>query len=160
MPPSVPARPRFPRRTLLAATAVGLTTLAVGCTAEQADPRERVTSAQADELAAQVAVQAALVAAFAGAMAADPALAAAVAEQAGQAEEQLERLRAAAPGASSSAPASGTVPAGPGAKGWLRAQVSDAATSHAAACLDQSGARAALLGSIAAGLRGQDAVLA
>ncbi|MCW2741550.1 MAG: hypothetical protein JWR45_1972, partial [Blastococcus sp.] len=41
-----------------------------------------------------------------------------------------------------------------------RGQVAAAATSHAAACLDQSGARAALLGSIAAGLRGQDGRLA
>ena len=43
---------------------------------------------------------------------------------------------------------------------WLRGQVAAAATSHAAACLEQSGARAALLGSIAAGLRGQDGRLA
>ena len=34
------------------------------------------------------------------------------------------------------------------------------ATSHATACVDLSGARAALVGSIAAGLRGQDGVLA
>jgi hypothetical protein len=38
--------------------------------------------------------------------------------------------------------------------------VSAAATSHATACVEQSGARAALLGSIAAGLRGQDGRLA
>ena len=42
------------------------------------------------------------------------------------------------------------------AVGWRAA----AATSHGTACLDQSGARAALLGSIAAGLRGQEARLA
>jgi hypothetical protein len=38
--------------------------------------------------------------------------------------------------------------------------VAAAADSHAAACLGQSGARAALLGSIAAGLRGQAGQLA
>jgi hypothetical protein len=165
MPPTAfPARPGFSRRTLLAASAVGLATLVVGCTTEQADPRERVTSEQADELAEQVAVQEALVAAFAAAGTADPALATAVAEQAAQVQEQLDRLKAAAPGASpsasSSAASSSAAPAGPGAKAWLRTQVADTATSHAAACLDQSGARAALLGSIAAGLRGQDALLA
>lgn len=161
MPPSpFPARPGFSRRTLLAASAAGVATLVVGCTAEQADPREQVTSEQADELAAQVAVQEALVAAFAAAGAADPALATAVAEQATQVQEQLDRLKAAAPGPSSSAASSSGAPAGPDVKAWLRTQVADTATSHAAACLDQSGARAALLGSIAAGLRGQDAVLA
>ena len=162
MPPTAfPARPGFSRRALLAASAAGLAVLVVGCTAEPADPREQVTSEQADELAAQVAVQEALVAAFATAGAADPALASAVAEQAAQAQEQLDKLRAAAPGASaSSAPSSAAPPAGPEARAWLRTQVADTATSHATACLDQSGARAALLGSIAAGLRGQDAVLA
>ena len=164
-PVPFPAPSGFSRRTLLAASAVGLSVLVVGCTADPADPREQVTSEQADELAAQVAVQEAVVAAFAAAGAADPALAAAVTEQAAQAQLQLERLKAAAPGASSSESASATAtsaapPAGPEAKAWLRAQVADAATSHATACLDQSGARAALLGSIAAGLRGQDAVLA
>jgi hypothetical protein len=161
MPPTAfPARPGFSRRALLAASAAGLAVLVVGCTAEPADPREQVTSEQADELAAQVAVQEALVAAFAAAGAADPALAGAVAEQAAQAQEQLDRLKAAAPGASSPAASSPAAPAGPDAKAWLRTQVADTASSHATACLDQSGARAALLGSIAAGLRGQDAVLA
>jgi hypothetical protein len=162
MPPTAfPARPGFSRRALLAASAAGLAVLVVGCTAEPADPREQVTSEQADELAAQVAVQEALVAAFAAAGAADPALAGAVAEQAAQVQEQLDRLTAAAPGASSSASSSSpAAPAGPEARAWLRTQVADAAASHAAACLDQSGARAALLGSIAAGLKGQDAVLA
>jgi hypothetical protein len=160
-PSPVPAPSGFSRRTLLAASAVGLSVLVVGCTAEPADPREQVTSEQADELAAQVAVQEALVAAFAAAGAADPALAGAVAEQAAQVQEQLDRLTAAAPGASSSASSSSpAAPAGPEARAWLRTQVADAAASHAAACLDQSGARAALLGSIAAGLKGQDAVLA
>jgi hypothetical protein len=160
-PTALPAPSGFSRRTLLAASAVGLSVLVVGCTAEPADPREQVTSEQADELAAQVAVQEALVAAFAAAGAADPALAGAVTEQAAQAQEQLDRLKAAAPGASSSATSSSSAaPAGPDARAWLRAQVADTAASHAAACVDQSGARAALLGSIAAGLRGQDAVLA
>ena len=157
---SLPVRSGFTRRTLLAASAAGLSVLVVGCTAETAEPREQVTSEQADELAVQVAVQEALVAAFAAAGAADPALASAVAEQATQAQAQLDRLKAAAPGASASATSSPAAPAGPEAKAWLRTQVADTATSHATACLDQSGARAALLGSIAAGLRGQDAVLA
>lgn len=160
-PLPLPAPSGFSRRTLLAASAVGLSVLVAGCTAEPADPRERVTSEQADELAAQVAVQEALVAAFAAAGAADPALAAAVAEQATQVREQLDRLKAAAPGASASASSSSpAAPAGPQARAWLRTQVAGTAASHAAACLDQSGARAALLGSIAAGLTGQDAVLA
>ncbi len=153
------ARTGFSRRTLLVAGAAGLSVLVVGCTAEPADPREQVTSKQADELAAQVAVQEALVAAFAAAGAADPAVATAVVAQEAQAREQLDRLKAAAPGASSAAD-SPSAPAGPDARAWLRTQAADAAASHAAACLNQSGARAALLGSIAAGLRGQDAVLA
>ncbi|TFV47185.1 hypothetical protein E4P43_15620, partial [Blastococcus sp. TF02A-35] len=49
---------------------------------------------------------------------------------------------------------------GGGAQAWLRAQVAVAATSHAAACLGQTGARSALLGSVAAGLRGHEALLA
>jgi hypothetical protein len=49
---------------------------------------------------------------------------------------------------------------GPDPKAWLRAQVAATADSHAGAAVDQSGARAALLGSIAAGLRGQDGRLA
>jgi hypothetical protein len=139
---------------------VGLALLTAGCTSSPDDEREKVTSEQADELAAQVAVQESLVAAFAAAGAADPALAAAVAELADQAGKQLERLRAAAPGGSAYAAPSETPPAGPEAKAWLRAQVAAASASHAAACLEQSGARAALLGSIAAGLRGQDGRLA
>lgn len=155
-PPPLPARSGFTRRTLLAASAAGLSVLVVGCTAESADPREQVTSEQADELAGQVAVQEALLAAFAAAGAADAGLAAAVAELAAQAGEQLDRLRAAAPGSSIAPTSSAAPPAGAGARAWLRAQVASAAASHAAACLEQSGARAALLGSIAAGLRGQD----
>lgn len=158
----LPSGPRgFSRRTLLAASAAGLAVLAAGCTSSSADERERATSQQADELGAQVAVQAAVVSAFVAAGAADPALAAEIADLAAQADEQLTRLRAAAPGASS---ATSTAPAGappaPETKGWLRGQVATAAASHATACLDQSGARAALLGSIAAGLAGQDGRLA
>jgi hypothetical protein len=151
----------FPRRTLLAASAAGAALLVAGCTTATPDPRETVTSEQADELAAQLAVQETLVAAYVAATTADPVLGPAVAELADQAAEQLERLRAAAPNSSSSAtPSTPAPPSGPEAKAWLRAQVAAAATSHATACLDQSGARAALLGSISAGLRGQDGRLA
>jgi hypothetical protein len=156
-----PRPPGFSRRTLLAASAAGLALLAAGCSSPPADERETVTTEQADELATQVAVQEALVAAFASAGAADPALAAQVTELAAQADAQLTRLRAASPGGSApvSSPVAGA-PAGPDARVWLRGQVAAAATSHAAASVDQSGARAALLGSIAAGLRGQDGRLA
>jgi hypothetical protein len=162
MPPTPsPVPAGFSRRALLAASAAGVALLVVGCTAEEADPREQVTNAQADELAAQVAVQEALVAAFAAAGAADPALATAVAVLADQAADQLGRLRDAAPGATASAALpSGGAPPGPEARAWLRTKIAETATSHATACLDQSGARAALLGSIAAGLRGHEAVLA
>jgi hypothetical protein len=155
-----PRPPGFSRRTLLAASAVGLALLSAGCTSDPVDDREKVTTEQADELAAQVVVQEALVAAFAAAGAADPALAAAVTELAMQAGDQLERLRAAAPGGAASAASSAAAPSGPDAKAWLRGQVATASASHAAASLEQSGARAALLGSIAAGLRGQDGALA
>jgi hypothetical protein len=156
---SLPPLPAFSRRTLLAASTAGLALLATGCSSPPADERETVTSEQADELAGQVAVQEALVAAFASAGAADPALAAEVAELSAQADAQLTRLRAASPGAkaSSSAPAA---PVGADPRAWLREQVAAAAASHAAASVDQSGARAALLGSIAAGLSGQDGRLA
>lgn len=158
--PSAPPPPGFSRRTLLAASAAGLALLAAGCSSPPVDEREKVTSAQADELAGQVAVQESLVAAFAAAAAADAELGAAVAELAGQAQAQLDRLEAAAPGAGSSPSPPAGGPAGPEARAWLRGQVAAAATSHAAACVDLSGARAALLGSIAAGLRGQDGRLA
>jgi hypothetical protein len=156
----LPRLPGFSRRTLLAASAAGLALLATGCSSPPAEEREKVTSEQADLLSAQVAVQEALVAAFAAAGAADPGLGAAVAEMATQADQQLTRLRAAAPGSSGSASSPPAAPPAPEARAWLRGQVSAAATSHATACLDQSGARAALLGSIAAGLRGQDGRLA
>ena len=157
----IPSPPGFSRRTLLAASAAGLALLVAGCSSPPADEREQVTSKQVDELAAQVAVQETLVAAFASATAADPALAAEVAELASQADVQLTRLKAASP--VTSAPASSAAagaPSGPEARVWLRGQVAAAADSHATAALDQSGARAALLGSIAAGLRGQDGRLA
>ncbi|TKJ28081.1 hypothetical protein [Blastococcus sp. CCUG 61487] len=161
MSPLAPPAPRgFSRRTLLAASAAGLTVLAVGCTSAPPEDRERVTGRQADELLAQVGVQETLVAAYTAAGAADPGLAGEVAELAAQAQEQLERLRAAAPGASPTATSPGSPPAPGEARSWLRAQVAAAATSHAAACVGQSGARAALLGSITAGLRGQDGQLA
>jgi hypothetical protein len=160
-PPPLPHPPGFSRRTLLAASAAGLAFLTVGCSSSAADEREKVTSAQADELTAQVAVQAAVVAAYAAAGAADPALAAEVAELAAQADEQLTRLKAAVPGSTASAGSSANpAPAAPGTRAWLRAQVAEAASSHAGACVGQSGARAALLGSIAAGLSGQDGRLA
>ena len=90
----------------------------------------------------------------------DPSAIAAGAELAAQAAEQLERLRAAAPGATPASVSPGTPPSPLEARPWLRAQVATAAASHATACVQQSGARAALLGSISAGLRGQDGRLA
>lgn len=160
-PPLPSCPPGFSRRTLLAASAAGLAFLATGCTSSSADEREKVTSQQADELGAQVAVQETVVSAFVAAGAADPALAGEVADLAAQADEQLARLRAAAPGSTSSAPRSaGDAPPAPETRAWLRTQVATAAASHATACVNQSGARAALLGSIAAGLAGQDGRLA
>jgi len=156
-----PHPPEFSRRTLLATSAAGLALLVTGCSSPEADEREKVTSEQADSLAAQVSVQQTLVAAYTAAGAADPALAGEVAAMAAQAQQQLERLQAAAPGSTVSAALSTEAPPpAPETRGWLRTQVTTAATSHTTACLDQSGARAALLGSIAAGLRGQDARLA
>jgi phage I-like protein len=157
---AVPGPRGFPRRTMLAASAVGLAVLAVGCTSGSPEERERVTGEQADQLLAQVGVQETLVAAFTAAGAADPALAGEVADLAAQVEEQRDRLRAAAPGASPSPTSPGTPPSPAEARSWLRSQVAAAADSHAAACVDQSGARAALLGAITAGLRGQDGRLA
>ena len=149
----------FSRRSLLAASAAGLGVLLVGCTSD--DGTAPVPARQADQLAGQVAAQQALVDAFAAAAAADPALGAAVTDQATQAQQQLDRLRAAAPGPSSSASSSAAaVPPGQDPREWLRGQVGVTADSHAQACLDQVGARAALLGSIAAGLRGMDGTLA
>lgn len=155
-----PGSQGFSRRTLLAASAAGLALVAAGCTSSPPDERERVTGEQADQLLGQVGVQETLVAAFTAAGAADPALAGEVAELAAQAGAQLERLREAAPGATPSSTSPGTPPSPADARPWLRAQVAAAADSHAAACVTQSGARAALLGSISAGLRGQDGRLA
>ena len=148
------------RRTLLAASAAGVAALAAGCTSPPTVVRPPVSDKQAQALAAQVTVQEALVAAYATAGTADPAVKAAVATLASQADEQLRALRAASPGRRSSSPAPSTAPPPGDAQAWLRGQVAATATSHATACLDQSGARAALLGSIAAGLRGQDRRLA
>jgi hypothetical protein len=151
----------FSRRSLLVATLAGTAVAAVGCTGEAGDAADAVTEAQADQLAAQVDVHTALVAAFDRAFAAGPL--------AGQAREQLARLRAAAPrsggsspATASSAPSSAAAPPldPAGAGEYLRTEVARAADAHAAACPGFSGARAALLGSIAAGLRGQDGQLA
>jgi phage I-like protein len=161
MSPTALPRPQgFSRRTLLAVSATGVALVAVGCSSPPAEEREKVTSKQADLLSAQVAVQETLVAAFAAAGTADPGLGTQVATLAAQADEQLTRLRAAAPGSTASTPSSAPAPAAPGTRGWLREQVAAASASHGTACLDQSGARAALLGSIAAGLRGQYGLLA
>jgi hypothetical protein len=155
----------FSRRALLAAAIAGTAALAVGCTAGGDEGSDAVTPAEADQLADQVAVQAALVAAYDRALAASPQLdteAAVLAEQAGA---QLDRLRAAAPDVPASTPPSSpappVVPADPaGARAYLRTEVARAAAAHAAACADSSGARAALLGSISAGLRGAEGQLA
>lgn len=149
--------PGLTRRALLASSAAGLALLVAGCTSSDKTATQPVTDRQAEAMAAQVRVQAALVAAYRAAATADPALASATATLATQAGQQLDRLRAAAPGrhrsTSSSAPPA--PPAGQDPKAWLAAQVTATADSHAAACVLQVGARAALLGSIAAGLRGQ-----
>jgi len=159
-PLSSPAPRGLSRRTLLAASAAGLALVTAACTSSAPDEREQVTGQQVDELLGQVGVQETLVAAFTAAGAADPALAGEVAELAAQAGAQLERLRDAAPGATPSSSSPGTPPSPAEARPWLREQVAAAAASHAAACVNQSGARAALLGSISAGLRGQDGQLA
>jgi hypothetical protein len=150
----VPLPPPAPvgcsRRAFLAASA-GLALLAAGC-----------TSGSPDAPAGQVAVQEAVVAAYAAATTADPALA--LSDLAAQATDQLDRLRAAAPSSTSSPAASSSAapaaPPGGDVRTWLREQVAGAAVSHAAACARQTGARAALLGSVAAGLRGHEAALA
>jgi hypothetical protein len=161
-----PAAPGFSRRRLLAASSAGLALLAAGCTSSSTPARDQVTDRQADALAAQVTVQEGVVAAYAAAAAADAALGTRVADLAGQARDQLSRLRAAAPrsgpsGSPTAGPApSPAPPAGADVRPWLRDRVTAAADSHATACLGQTGARAALLGSVAAGLRGQAGRLA
>jgi hypothetical protein len=150
------------RRGLLVAALAGTALAVAGCTGESGDDADAVTPAQVDQLAGQVQVQETLVASYERAFAASAELAAAAAVLADQAREQLARLRAAAPGSSAAGSAAGTpVPVdAAGARAWLRGQVSAAADAHAAACPDFTGGRAALLGSIAAGLRGQDGQLA
>ncbi len=150
----------FSRRRLLAG-ATGLALLAAGCTSGGQDDAAAETAAQDDRVAAQVPVQESVVAAYDAAAVADPALGGRVAPLAEQARSQLERLREAVPDATSSASSPAAAPP-PGADvlGWLRGQVAAAATSHATACVDAAGARAALLGSMAAGLRGHEAALA
>jgi hypothetical protein len=156
----------FTRRSLLMVALAGTALAVTGCTGSSGDAADAVTPAQVDQLTAQVQVQEALVAAYDRAFTASPELAAAAVTLADQARTQLERLRAAAPGdtagagstAGSSAPAAAVDATA--ARAYLRAQVASAADAHAAACPDFSGGRAALLGSIAAGLRGQDGQLA
>ncbi|MQA35548.1 hypothetical protein [Modestobacter roseus] len=152
----------FSRRTLLVAAMVGTASTAVACTGGSGgDPADAVTPQQADQLAAQLTVQQALVDAYDQAFAADPGLATAAATLAEQARTQLDRLQAAAPGATGSpAPTTGGGPGPADARAWLRTQVVAAADAHAAAAATFSGGRAALLGSIAAGLRGQEGLLA
>jgi hypothetical protein len=160
--PPAPHQPGFSRRTLLAglAGATGVVLLAA-CTTDDGDDGGAPTPEEADRLAVQVGVQEAVVAAYAAAADADPALGAQVAVQSEQASAQLDRLRAAAPGSTSSAPAAADdPPPGGDVRSWLRDRVGAGADAHAAACADQVGGRAALLGSIAAGLRGQGTVLA
>ena len=157
---STSSPPGFSRRRLLAGAA-GLALLAAGCTAGDGDGAAAQTSAQDDRLAVQVPVQETVVAAYDAAAAADPALGGEVAPLAEQARTQLERLRAAAPTATaSSTPPPAAPPAGGDVRGWLREQVAAAAAAHTGACVEAAGARAALLGSVAAGLRGQEAALA
>lgn len=159
-PLAPPAPAGFPRRAFLAASA-GLALLAAGCTAGSSGG-PAVSTEEADRLAGQVAVQEAVVAAYAVATTTDPVLA--LSDLAAQAGEQLDRLRAAAPSSTSSPAASSSAapspPPGGDVRTWLREQVAGAAASHAAACTRQTGARAALLGAVAAGLRGHEVALA
>ncbi len=163
----------FSRRSLLAAVGIAPVVLTVGgltgCTTGAAPGPDAITPDQVDRLAGQVEVQQRLVDAYAAAFTVSPELAASAAGLADQARAQLTRLQAAAPsaGTDSTATSSSPAPTGPagagdpaGARAALHSQVDSAATSHAAACLDFTGARAALLGSIAAGLRGQQGLLA
>ncbi len=171
--PAAAGAPTLSRRALLAAALAGTAVAVAGCTGGGDGGTDAVTRAQIDHLADQVAVQAALVAAFDRALAGAPALAGTATVLADQARQQLDRLRAATPSAGSPAAASGratatsesaagsAAPLDPaGARAWLRAEVARAADAHAAACPGFSGGRAALLGSIAAGLRGMDGQLA
>ena len=152
------AGPALSRRTFLAASTAGLALLVTGCTSSEEPGREPVTAAQVDLLADQVRVQENVVASYAAAAAVNAAFGQETSALAAQAEEQLERLRAASPGGTASSSAAAPT-AGSDVRAWLRQQVTAAADSHAAACLEQFGARAALLGSLAAGLRGHAARL-
>jgi hypothetical protein len=157
MVPSPATGPALSRRSFLAvASAAGVALLASGCTSDASEGGEPVTAAQVDSLADQVAVQQSLVEAYEAAAAANANFGQEIAPLADQATEQLRRLRAASPGSAPSSSAVSGSPADVGAdpRAWLRQKVTATADSHAAACLEQSGARAALLGSIAAGLRG------
>jgi hypothetical protein len=163
VPPASAALGRpFSRRSLLVAALAGTAVVAAGCTDSSADDADAVTPAQVDQLAAQVRVQEALVAAYDRALAASPELAGTAAPLADQARAQLDRLQAAAPGAGRSTAAATPAPVvdATGARAYLRAEVASAAEAHATACPSFTGGRAALLGSIAAGLRGQDGQLA
>ncbi|GAA4746813.1 hypothetical protein GCM10023328_31270 [Modestobacter marinus] len=162
--PAPPAAGTFTRRSLLVAALAGTALVATGCTGSSGDETDAVTPAQVDRLAAQVRVQEEVVAAYDQALSSAPGLAAELAPLAAQARAQLDRLRAAAPGdtaTASAAPAGAAAPTDPAeARVWLRGAVGAAATAHAEACPEFTGGRAALLGSIAAGLRGQDGLLA
>ena len=161
MAPTPAPAPTGPSRRAFLAASAGLALLAAGCTAGSSGA-PAVSTEEADRLAGQVTVQEAVVAAYAAATTADPALA--LSDPSAQAAEQLDRLRAAAPSATSSPAASPAAPpvapVGADVRTWLRQQVAGAAASHAAACARQTGARAALLGAVAAGLRGHEAALA
>ena len=104
--------------------------------------RAPVTDKQADELAAQVAVQEALVAAYAAAGAADPAVKAAVVRARPTGRRAAERLCRRPPRRSGRRRRPRRAPRrrADDARAWLRGQVAATATSHATACLDQSGA--------------------
>ncbi|MCZ2824126.1 MULTISPECIES: hypothetical protein [unclassified Modestobacter] len=162
--PAPPAAGAFTRRSLLVATLAGTALVAAGCTGTPGDVTDAVTPAQVDQLAAQVRVQEAVVTAYDQALSTSPELAASLTPLAAQALAQLDRLRGAAPGdlgTTAAATSGGAAPTDPTeARAWLRGLVGTAAAAHAAACPEFTGGRAALLGSIAAGLRGQETVLA
>jgi outer membrane murein-binding lipoprotein Lpp len=160
---SSPAAGAFSRRSLLLGAVTGAVVLVTGCTGDPVERADAVTPAQVDQLAAQVQVQEQLVAAYDQALATAPDLAGVATVLADQARAQLDRLRAAAPGDSPTSGAAASTSAAPdaaGAREWLRTQVTATADAHAAACPGFTGGRAALLGSIAAGLRGQAGQLA
>ncbi|MCZ2821989.1 hypothetical protein O2V63_16735 [Modestobacter sp. VKM Ac-2977] len=162
--PAPPAAGTFSRRSLLLATLAGTALVSTGCTGSSGDVTDAVTPAQVDRLAVQVRVQEEVVAGYDQALSSAPDLVTALTPLAAQALAQLDRLRAAAPGdtGTTAAATSGTAaPTDPAeARVWLRGVVAASAAAHAEACPEFTGGRAALLGSIAAGLRGQDGLLA